>query len=331
MMQQSAPVDVTVIIPTKDRLWSLPKAVESCRSNSIAVEIIVVDDGSTDGTAGWLTSQPNLVVLQGHGWGKPAAVSKAQRQARGEYVRFLDSDDWLNPGQNEVQYDAAVRTDADVVLSGVDVYLDDVLERRAEYIQTDDFIAQQLGEVDGSHYSSFLFRREFVADIPHRTHFPASDFASRDDRCFILEAALRNPKLAFTKTPALCHRHHGRGRLQAQTSLRSTGTHIQQLYIYRQILRLLEERGALTLRRSRAAIKVLWPLAHWLAYADLEEATNLVAFIRKLDPDFSPPNGGALGILYRQLGFRFTERLLAWRRRALGVLRPVGPAVSLSL
>jgi len=325
-LEQPASVEVTVIIPTKDRLWSLPKAVESCRSRSIGTEIIVVDDGSTDGTADWLTTQQDLVVLQGHGWGKPAAVNQAQRQARGKYVRFLDSDDWLNQGQNEAQYQAAVRTDADVVLSGVDVYADDVFERRVDYSQTDDFIAQQLGEEDASHYSSFLFRGELVADIPHRTHFPASDFASRDDRCFMLEVALRKPKTAVTETPALCHRHHTRGRLQAQTGLKSAGTHIQQLYVYRQILRLLEENGELTVRRRRAATGVLWPLAHWLAYADLEEATNLVTWIRTLDPEFSPPNGGALGILYRQLGFKFTERLLALRRRALRVLRPVGLA-----
>lgn len=42
--------DISVVIPTFNRLWSLPKAVQSCLSTTAEVEIIVVDNGSTDGT-----------------------------------------------------------------------------------------------------------------------------------------------------------------------------------------------------------------------------------------------------------------------------------------
>ena len=44
--------DISVVIPTFNRLWSLPKAVQSCLSTTAEVEIIVVDNGSTDGTDG---------------------------------------------------------------------------------------------------------------------------------------------------------------------------------------------------------------------------------------------------------------------------------------
>lgn len=316
-----ASVDVTVIIPTRNRLWSLPKAVESCRGQSAVTEIIVVDDGSTDSTDEWLAARPDLIVIRGHGWGKPAAVNAAQRRAKGKYIRFLDSDDWLNEGQIDAQFRVAEDAGADVVLSGVDLYNDDVFDRRVDYRIPEDFVIQQLSDERASHYSSFLFRSDFVSDIPHRSHFPAADFASRDDRCFILEVALRKPKLAVTSTPALCHRHHARGRLQTVASLRSVGTHIQQLYIYKQILRLLDEQGELTLNRRRAAIKSLWPLAHWLARADLNEAEKLVKYIYALDPSFLPPDAGILGLLYRKCGFRFTEQLLAIRRAALHVPR----------
>ena len=72
----------------------------------------------------------------------------------------------------------------------------------------DDFIAQQLGEGEYSHYSAFLFRREFIRDIPHRPEFLAVD-----DRMFVLEAALRHPRLATYRGTVLVHRHHDRGRL----------------------------------------------------------------------------------------------------------------------
>jgi len=139
---------------------------------------------------------------------------------------------------------------ADVVVSGYQLYEDQAHIKDFPWQPTDDFIARQLGEgLDkGSHYSAFLFRRSFVQDIPHRTSFPAADFASRDDRCFILEVALRKPVIAAHPGHALCHRQHAKGRLQFQSGLRSVGTNIQHLLIYRQIL------GAL----NRAVEEQIW-------------------------------------------------------------------------
>jgi hypothetical protein len=182
------------------------------------------------------------------------------------------------------------------------------------WVASDDFIAQQLGETFGSHYSAFLFRREFIVDIPHRTLFPASNFASRDDRCFVLEVALRHPRLEVSPVTVLCHRHHERQRLQFRGGLGGLGTHIQTLNIFRQILKLLEDRSELTMRRRRAANKVLWPLAHWIAYTDIEEGNRVARWVFELEPEFSPPETGPLGLLYRNLGFATTERILRLRR-----------------
>ncbi|MBI3197798.1 MAG: glycosyltransferase, partial [Rhodospirillales bacterium] len=43
-------IDISIVIPTYDRLWSLPDAVRSCLATAAKVEVIVVDNGSTDGT-----------------------------------------------------------------------------------------------------------------------------------------------------------------------------------------------------------------------------------------------------------------------------------------
>jgi len=323
--------DITVIIPSHNRLWSLPKAVESCRSSALRIQIIVIDDGSTDSTEAWLRTQQDLEVVQGERWGKPWGVNKALGLANGTYLRYLDSDDWLNPGTNERQFEIAEREQADVVVAGLDIYQDNVLVKTDSWFETDDFIAQQLGETPGSHYSAFLFRRSFVEDIPHRTLFPASDFASRDDRCFMLEVALRNPRTAVCSMPTLCHRRHTKDRLQFPTGLRAVGTNIQQLYIYRQILNLLDHRRELTPRRRKAACKILWPLAHMVAYSHLNEACEIAEWVFNLDPEFNVPEKGLLGALYRLMGFQETELLLRLRRAFLTLFRPKPNPQSLKL
>lgn len=313
-------MDISIIIPTHNRLWSLPKTIESCQSTQCHIEIIVVDDGSTDGTWEWLQQQPNLITIRQSNWGKPWAVNRAFQVAQGKYIRFLDSDDWLCPNANERQFQIAEAEQADLVVGGYEVYDEEEnLTRKQEWIECDDFIAQQLGEVDSSHYSAFLFRREFIKEIPHRTSFASADFAARDDRCLMLEVALAKPKIAIHLEPTLCHRHHTHKRLQFARSLRSTGTNLQNLLIYKNILSELVNQEELTLRRKRAACKILWPLAHWIAYTHLDEACEVVEWIYRLDPDFQPPQTGLLGKLYTHLEFRKTENLLRFRRNVLAL------------
>jgi glycosyltransferase involved in cell wall biosynthesis len=314
--------DVSIIIPTYNRLWALPKAVDSCRGTTCNVEILVVDDGSDDGTWDWLQKQDDVRALRSDGWGKPWAVNKAFRQSTGRYVRFLDSDDWLYTDMIDRQVVRAEEEEIPLVVAGKDHY--DGGENRIEtrsWVHCDDFIAQQLGECDSSHYSAFLFRRDLIEDIPHRTVFPGADFASRDDRCFMLEVSLKEPDYAVTDEPVLCHRHHEQGRLQFGHGMRSFGTDLQQLRIYRNILYQLQKTDRFTMRRRRAAAKMLWPLARRIAKRYLEEGEELAEWVRELDPAFTPPEDAILGWLYRHAGFRWTEYTLRLRRLLLAPLR----------
>ena len=313
--------DVTVIIPSRNRLWALPKAVDSCRDTHCNTEIIVVDDGSTDGTWEWLQDQQEVASCQSGGWGKPWAVNNGFGKASGKYVRFLDSDDWLPEHTIDEQYQIAEAEKADIVVAGQKLYQDEELTEVRPWTRCDDFIAQQLGECDSSHYSAFLFRKTFVDDIPHRTSFAAPDFASRDDRCFMLEVALKNPNISIYDGAGLCHRFHTNQRLQFNQGMRDVGTNLQHLLIYRQVLHILAEHGELTPRRRRAACKVLWPLAHWIARTHPREANQVVDWIYRLYPGFKPPEEGMLGWFYGNLGFRTTERILKVRRMLMSPFR----------
>ena len=301
--------DISVVIPTFNRLWALPQAVDSCRSSGGNVEIVVVDDGSTDGTWDWLQAQQDIVAVRTDNWGKDWAVETALQVARGDYVRFLDSDDWLCEHANERQLALARETGADLVVAGYEDHDDETGERRVNpWDDCDDFIAQQLGEGWSSHYSAFLFRRDLIRGIPHR-----QDFALRDDRLFILEVALRQPRLAVYREPAFVHRRHAGERLQYTSGFKRDLGFWTHISLYRKTLGLLEERGELTLRRKRAAIRMLWPNVRAFARAYPREAAEVVDWIYRLDPEFVPPVRPALAFAYKVLGFATTERLLRLR------------------
>lgn len=101
-----APV-VSVIIPTHDRLPYLEEAVDSvCSQTFRDWELIVVDDGSTDGTSEYLgaLSDERIRSIRMERSGYPGAVrNRGIEEARGRYVAFLDSDDVWEPDKLAVQ------------------------------------------------------------------------------------------------------------------------------------------------------------------------------------------------------------------------------------
>ena len=92
-------LDVSVIMPTYNCCEYIGEAISSVLAQSCrSLEIIVVDDGSTDGTASVLPSLPFLRYMSRPRGGPSAARNTGLRAARGRYVAFLDADDLWEPG-----------------------------------------------------------------------------------------------------------------------------------------------------------------------------------------------------------------------------------------
>jgi GT2 family glycosyltransferase len=85
----------SVVIPAHDRLHLLPRTLDSVWAQTFKdFEVIVVNDGSRDGTGEWLASQGERVrAITQPNRGPGAARNLGTRRARGEYVAFIDSDD----------------------------------------------------------------------------------------------------------------------------------------------------------------------------------------------------------------------------------------------
>lgn len=119
----SQPVEVSVIMPTYNCLDYLPAAITSVLTQGVNLELLIVDDGSDDGSSEWLAHQaahnPCIRVLKGQHKGVSAARNLAIAEARGEFVAFLDADDVWYRDKLHLQL-AYHRSQPDLVLSFTD-------------------------------------------------------------------------------------------------------------------------------------------------------------------------------------------------------------------
>ncbi len=105
MTKKTLATTISVILPTYNRAWILREAVDSVLAQDYPnVELIVVNDGSTDETRIVLEEYGDrIIVLEQENRGVSAARNLGISSASGELISFLDSDDFWLPGKLSVQ------------------------------------------------------------------------------------------------------------------------------------------------------------------------------------------------------------------------------------
>src|SRR4051794_15933358 len=89
---------VSVIVPCFNHGNYLHKAIESVLKQTYRnIEIVVIDDGSTDNTRFVTDGYPGVVYIYQDNKGLPAARNSGIKNSKGDYLLFLDADDWLYP------------------------------------------------------------------------------------------------------------------------------------------------------------------------------------------------------------------------------------------
>ena len=112
-------IDVSVIVPCFNAERYLSVCLESLKAQrSPEIEMIFIDDGSTDATGAILDAfartEPRAQVLHIHNAGVSAARNRGISQARGRYIAFVDADDALEDKGLAILYQGAMRTGAQI-------------------------------------------------------------------------------------------------------------------------------------------------------------------------------------------------------------------------
>ena len=116
---------ISIIIPVynTDRIY-LKKCLDSCLSQTIAedVEVIAVNDGSTNGVESFLNEygklHKSLKVINQHNQGTSVARNAGIEASSGDYIMFVDADDWVEKDACENSLKGAYESNADIVFFG---------------------------------------------------------------------------------------------------------------------------------------------------------------------------------------------------------------------
>lgn len=124
-------MDISFIIPVYNSGKFLRRCIESISNQGLdghSYEILVVNDGSTDESAQICDEvaldNPNVVVFHKKNGGVSSARNEGLKLAKGAYVAFVDSDDWLEKETFLPFLSNAIKEDLDVSFSNMKVYTD---------------------------------------------------------------------------------------------------------------------------------------------------------------------------------------------------------------
>ncbi len=124
---QTGHISVSVVMPIYNAADYLRPALDSVISQTLRdVEIICVDDGSTDHSLAILKEyqkrDPRVRIVTETNAGPAKARNNGLRRARGEYLSFLDADDFFEPTMLETLYRTAKEKDLDITVCEYDLF-----------------------------------------------------------------------------------------------------------------------------------------------------------------------------------------------------------------
>lgn len=161
---------VSVIMPAFNAEQFIAQAIESVLRQDVSLELIIVDDASTDKTekiSQQYTADARVTYIRNAvNQGVAESRNIAVRNARGIYVAFLDADDWWQEGKLKKQIELIEKKAAVLCYTGRGLYSNSGEALKKEIHVKESLTYQQLLHNNAIACSSVLMRREAAIAIP---------------------------------------------------------------------------------------------------------------------------------------------------------------------
>ena len=307
---------MSVVIPCYNAESWIAEAIESCQRQTYpCVEVVVVDDGSTDGSLALIESYGDDIQFEtGPNLGGNHARNRGFQRSAGDYIQFLDADDYLLPEKIENQVAFLEETGADIVYG----------DWRHRFHESDG--SSHLGEmrISGKQEDvlesllagwwvappALLWRRAAVA----KDGGWDEALTAAQDRDFFIAAALRGADIRYQPGCLSVYRRYGNITV-------STCSRVRWLENHQRVLEKAESslvRADRLIPRYRCALaKSYFSLAR--NYYDLDRSMyhRLLHRVLSLCPGFEPDESRLYNTAWRLAGFKTAEMLASYKRRII--------------
>ena len=205
---------VSIVVPVYNVQEFLGQCVDSLLLQTHPhIEIILVDDGSKDGSGNicdeYASRYSQVTVIHKENGGLSSARNAGIASARGEYIGFIDSDDWIEPTMFQKLLEACVVKNAQVATCAMFITTEEgqVVATRHEMQDMMEYSAKEameevlsFGNIDVS-FCDKLFRKELFADI----EFPVGKI--NEDAAIIYRILSKTERIVNIGTPMYYYRH----------------------------------------------------------------------------------------------------------------------------
>lgn len=164
---------ISIIIPIYNGEKYLHPCLESIINQTYKNwELLLIDDGSTDGSAAICDEycrDSRISVFHRRNGGQATARNEGIAMSKGEYISFVDCDDWLEPNMYESMLNALLSQQSDIVICG---YFEEYQTRTKKVMNdgalmcydTEDAVKRVLEGKIGSYLPFILFKREVIRE-----------------------------------------------------------------------------------------------------------------------------------------------------------------------
>jgi glycosyltransferase involved in cell wall biosynthesis len=312
---------ISILIPCHNAKRWIGAAIESALAQTwCEIEIIALDDGSTDGSLEIIRSFGDQIRWEsGPNRGGGAARNRLLELAKGEWVQYLDADDWLMPEKIEGQ--AALlplHKQADILFGpvtlehwspeGSRLELCPIPEPRDPYILLARWRLPQTGAP--------LFLRQAMLDVGGWT----KDQPCCQEHELYLRLLMAGKRFVYASASGAVYRLWSEETLCRRDKAL---TRRERRKITDRLEAHLDETGRMTGERRWSINQARFEMARMAWLSDPAEAANIIAEIRHSQLGFRPEKATAplaYRMTYRALGFAAAESLAALKRRVAAAL-----------
>lgn len=303
--------DVSVVIPTYNRLDFLKTAIASCfdGNDGVDIEVVVVDDGSTDGTCEWLRKQrnPRVRPIFQEQKGAQHARNAGLDVAQGETIKFLDDDDQLVEGALQDEVRLLKQSGAGVGYGDLRIQQEGANQSVFQQRKTQNLIAGIFDGAIWTHPHVFIYKRSVLESVSWDTNL-----SYEQDKDFAIRVAAKKPKVIYLNRPVGIFNIHDGDRISNLKSNTSVVERcLRRIRLIERGLSEMQEHGLIGEQERQAAARGMWRSAYMFAPYDIEMFENVWVQIETIAPGFCPNRSvSILSVSDKLIGPLHTERII---------------------